>query len=182
MKSDSEGKFHGVLPSEGPWRVEIEAAQLGFPTWARVEVRANRSGLAHLDVDLPATRLFGRVVDSQGKPVAKALVSAAVESADLVTPSGFDGGFEFRALPEGMVALGAESSSGVSGRTLVPLAEGCDAGPIELRLQATRKVRGVVLSPRGSVAGGRLAIPIEEVLAYSGYPKRSLPLLLEYRR
>lgn len=158
MESDGEGKFHGVLPSEGPWRIEIEAPQPGFPTWARTQVRANRAGLAHVDVDLPATRLFGRVVDPQGKPVAKALVSAAAESADLVTPSGVDGGFEFRALPEGIVALGAESSSGVSGRTLVPLAEGRDAGPIELRLQATRKVRGVVLSPRGPVAGAQVML------------------------
>jgi hypothetical protein len=38
------------------------------------------------------------------------------------------------------------------------LAEGRDAGPIELRLQAQRKVRGVVLSPRGPVAGAQVML------------------------
>jgi hypothetical protein len=158
MEADNEGKFHGVLPREGVWRVEAQAAMPGFPTWTRVDVQASRSGKATLDIALPDTRIFGRVVDEQGKPVSGADVSLRGESLDLLTVSDSAGNFEARGLPQGSVWLAAEASSQMSDLVLATLAEGREAGPLELHLHQTRKLTGAVTSPRGPVAGSRVLV------------------------
>ncbi|HEY6554482.1 MAG TPA: carboxypeptidase-like regulatory domain-containing protein, partial [Vicinamibacteria bacterium] len=158
MESDAEGRFHGVLPKEGMWRLEIEAAQPGFPVWTRADVQAGDSGKASLDVALPDTRVFGRVVDEQGKPVPAADVVALTETADMLVTADAMGSFELRGLQEGPVWLAAESSKKASDRVFTVLAEGRAAGPIELRLRPTRRVTGTVLSARGPVAGAHVML------------------------
>lgn len=158
MEADSEGKFHGVLSREGAWRIEVQAAMPGFPTWTRADVQANRSGKATLDLALPDTRVFGRVLDEQGKPVSGADVSLRGEGLDVLTTSDSTGSFEARGLPEGSVWLGAETSSRASDLVFTTLTEGREAGPIELRLHQTRRLTGTVTSPRGPVAGSRVMI------------------------
>jgi hypothetical protein len=130
----------------------------GFPTWARADVQANRSGKAALDIALPDTRVFGRVVDEQGKPVSGADVTLRGDSLDVLTTSDSAGSFESRGLPEGSVWLGAEASSRASDVVFTTLTEGRAAGPIELRLHQTQKITGTVTSPRGPVAGSRVMI------------------------
>lgn len=158
MEADNEGKFHGVLSREGVWRVEVQASMPGFPTWTRADVQASRSGKATLDVSLPDTRVFGHVVDEQGKPVAGADVTLRGESLDVLTTSDSKGNFESRGLPEGSVWLGAEASSRASDIVFTTLSEGRAAGPVELRLHQPRKITGTVTSPRGPVAGSRVLI------------------------
>jgi hypothetical protein len=158
MDADVEGRFHGVLPRAGLWRIEVEAAEPGFPTWARTEVRAGRSGKASLNIDLPDTRIFGRVVDEEGKPVPKSDVLAVGESVDLHDMADANGGFELRGLPEGPLWLGAESGSQISDRAYAMVIEGRTIGPIELRLHPTKQLTGVVASPQGPVAGSRVTV------------------------
>jgi len=158
MEADNEGKFHGVLSREGDWRIEVQAAMPGFPTWTRADVRANRSGKASLDIALPDTRVFGRVIDEQGKPVPGADVTLQGEGLSTLEVSDSEGNFEARGLPEGQVRLGAESSSRVSDLVFTTLTEGRAAGPIELRLRQTRRITGTVTSPQGPVAGSRVMI------------------------
>ena len=158
MEAGTEGRFQGVLPREGLWRIEVEAAEAGFPTWARADVHANRSGKAGLEIDLPDTRLFGRVVDEQGKPVPGSDVVALGESLDLHEIADTSGSFEVRGLPEGPVWLGAESGPQISDRAYAMLADGRAVGPIELRLHPTQQLTGKVLSPQGPVAGAHVIV------------------------
>lgn len=158
MESDAEGRFHGVLPREGMWRLEIEAAQSGFPLWTRADVQAGDSGKASLDLDLPDTRIFGRVVDEHGKPVPAADLVVLSETTDLLRTTDATGSFELRGMPEGPVWLAAESASSVSDRTFAVLVEGRAAGPLELRLRPTKRLTGTVISPRGPVAGSQILI------------------------
>jgi hypothetical protein len=158
MEADVDGKFHGVLPHEGMWRVEIEASIPGFPTWTWTDVRASRSGKATLEIALPDTRISGRVVDEQGKPVPKADVAVRGKDLDLLRVTDSTGNFEVRGLTAGPVWLGAQSPPRVSDRVFATLVEGRDAGPIELRLRQTRKLTGLVTSPLGPVVGSRVMI------------------------
>lgn len=158
MEADADGKFHGVLPREGMWRVEIEASMPGFPTWAWADIHAGRSGKATLEITLPDTRIFGRVVDEKGKPVPKADVAVRGKDMDLLQTTDSAGSFEVRGLTEGPVWLGAQFSQRVSDRVFVTLAQGRDSGPIELRLRQTRKLTGTVTSPLGPVVGSRVMV------------------------
>jgi hypothetical protein len=158
MEADAGGQFHGVLPHEGPWRIEVEAKKPAFSTWTQGEVRANRAGKASLDIVLPDTRVFGRVVDEQEKPVPAADVSVRGERLDLHEVADPAGAFEVRGLPEGGVWLGAEATSRVSDRVSANLVEGRAVGPVELKLHPMKRLNGSVLSSLGPVVGARVMI------------------------
>jgi hypothetical protein len=158
MESDSEGRFQGVLPREGDWMVDVESAEPRLRSRTRLDVRANRAGKATAEIVLPDTRVFGTVVDPQGKPVPKADVFAMTERVELLETADAVGTFELRGLPEGAAWLTSSDDKRGSRRILVDLLDGRPVGPIELRLQATRKQSGRVVSPRGAVAGAQVAI------------------------
>ncbi len=160
MESDREGRFHGVLPRTGLWRIEIEAGEPALQTWTREEIEESRSGKARLDIHLPDTRVFGRVVDEQGHPVAGATVLLQGEGVEQIQETAAQGAFEARALPEGPLWLGAtsESEKSASGRTFLTLAKDLPVGPIELRLHPVERLTGTVGSPRGPVAGARVMV------------------------
>jgi hypothetical protein len=158
MEADAGGRFHGVLPHEGPWRIEVEAKKPAFSTWTQGEVQANRAGKASLDIILPDTRLFGRVVDEQEKPVPAADISVRGERLDLHEVADSAGAFEVIGLPEGGVWLAAEAASRVSDRVSANLVEGRAVGPVELKLRQTKRLNGLVSSSLGPVAGARVMI------------------------
>jgi hypothetical protein len=160
MESDEKGRFHGVLPRAGLWRIEVAASEPPMQIRIREEVRAGRAGKASLDLDLPDTRIFGSVVDEQGKPAPGVYVLLGNEEGEQPRETDEEGKFEFRGLPEGAVWLAAESASQkkVSSRTFAALLDGRAVGPIELRLRPVERLAGRVSSPRGPVAGSHVTI------------------------
>jgi len=160
VPSDEDGFFEGFLPREGIWRVTVEAAETEIDAEVHVDVRDGR----RLEIKLPDTEAFGRVVDQEGQPVVGARVSLSAPSGPSFSKrSETDGEFSFRGFPAEPVELvarlrgstGTRSSDGV----LVPIQESLPAGPIELVLRhGTRRFSGKVLSPRGAVAGAQLWI------------------------
>lgn len=160
METDEEGRFQGVLPRAGLWRIEIQATDPAVEAWRREEIRPGRSGRVKLAFDLPDTRVFGRVVDPAGQPVPEADVELEGESFDQLLTTDEAGAFELRGLGEGPLWLGADRRSprSASGRTLVTVVEGRAIGPIELRLRDAHRLTGVVSSPRGPVAGARVLL------------------------
>jgi hypothetical protein len=158
MEADEKGKFHGVLPREGVWRIEVGASVPGFPVWTQADVKANHAGKATLDLALPDTRIFGRVVDEQGKPVPAADVVLQGQDSHALQRADEAGGFEVRGMPEGPVWLGAQAPSQVSDRIPATLVDGRAVGPIELKLHQTRTLTGTVTSSQGPVVGARVLI------------------------
>lgn len=161
MEAGQDGEFHGVLPREGTWLVEIESPAHALSTHARVEVQARSDRRARLTIRLPDTRIFGKVVEESGRP---AEASVLAESGDGFVEVGTreDGSFEIVALPAGPVRLLAEKGSKegrlVSDSTVAVLGEGSEVGPVELRLRKNKLVRGRVQSARGPVPGAVLEV------------------------
>lgn len=159
MSSDEEGKFEGVLPRLGTWRVDVAASDPKIESHAEVEVKPDREGEAAIEVRLPNTLFFGKVVDEADRPVADANVSltTVMAAATTTTRSGPDGEVEIRGVPEGRISVTAEASSAAGRLTgdemIVDLAEGRPMGPLRLVLRRTRVLSGRVQSFRGPVAG-----------------------------
>ena len=159
MEADEEGRFSGMLSSDGIWSVDIEGREPAFRARARAEILPDRAGRAAVAIELPDTRVFGRVVDERGQPVPRAAISIASQDLDQHVQADDAGSFDVRGLSAGSAALmAAGGEARQSERTVLDLVEGRSAGPVELRLRAMKKLSGTVVSSRGPVAGARVVL------------------------
>jgi len=153
LRSDLEGRFAGVLPRAGWWRLELAAPEQDLEVETRVEIEPGRSGDAFLRLELPDTELFGRVVDEQGRGVAEAKVWLRDTQGFTQKRTNETGEFEFRAFEPGPAEVGASASTPAGRLTgapvRMPVVESVPLGPVELRLRRTRTLTGRVVSAAG---------------------------------
>lgn len=156
--SDRYGRFTGMLPGEGAYRVRVNAVA---PAVARdltgVQVESSGPGEGRVRIRLPATRVRGAVVDEQGKPIEGAWVQAeSIAEPEVPTSSpatAKDGSFEFEGLPPGPLRLMAEAPDGRTSPWALTILQETRLPP-EIRLV----VRDVV-SVRGRIVADELGIP-----------------------
>jgi hypothetical protein len=158
IQSDGDGHFTGFLPKGGAWDVEVQASSPQLVAHADVTVLPDAHGEAEIAITLPSNRLEGRVLDESGAPVAKGRVTLVAAKSSFSVLTDASGSFTFRAMPVGSVSLSAEGN--VAGRSarhsrefLLTVDETSIYGPIELHLEANRRLAGRVTSTRGPVAG-----------------------------
>lgn len=181
VRTDRNGDFHGLLPKEGRWKIEISSMELGCGDCGGtpgtilippVDVEAGPSGVAHVEIEIPETRIEGRVVREEvlpsGQTVRKPQPEATVLLARLTGPSSArgrqaqvwtdeDGAFEIRGVQPGTIEVGASlrDPPSESRWQTVDLQEGLDAPPIELVLQE-KVPTAIRVSGLGSPVGGAL--------------------------
>ena len=168
MAAGAEGEFHGVLPKEGIWLVEVSAAEPRLEAMTKAKVEADRAGRANVEIRLPNTRVFGKVVRDDGLPAARAGVALSGESGSLYVEAAEDGSFELRGAPRGLAQLVGSARKGgerwASSAHWVSLAEDQDVGPLELRLSKMRRVVGKVIASSGPVVGAGVEIRSADLL------------------
>ena len=157
MTSDEDGRFEGPLPKGGEWRVDVDASHPELKASLKVEVRP-KGNRASLLLELPDTRVYGRVVDTSGKPAPGASVGLSSTISTLETKADQEGEFEFRAFPAGTLEVFASRASGqgrreVSDTYLFQASEESPHGPVVLALRRNRTLRGKVLAATGPVVG-----------------------------
>ncbi len=155
MDSNEEGRFAGVLSADGFWIVDVEATEPKFQGRTRTEIRPDRSGKAAVAIDLPDTRIFGRVVDQNGQPPPHAYLLLTTQGGlDQHIEADAKGAFDIRGFTTGLLSLMAkDGGSGQSERVVLNAAESGKIGPIELRLRPVRRLSGTVISQLGPVVG-----------------------------
>jgi hypothetical protein len=180
MEADEEGRFAGVLPRQGVWRVDVDIASPQISTHMKTEVRAGRHGRAKLEISLPETRLFGRVLTERDLPAAGARVEVSTPVFTERVETDEKGEFVFRALPEGPSQLAArhwtrDEGKSTSDWAFITLTEGGDVGPIDLRLRRVKPLTGRVESLRGPVAGATVRVtPLRPLLGFGATERTSL--------
>ena len=175
--SDEYGDFHGFLPHEGEWDVELGAANLGCGKCggdlgvfaiASLDVEAGPSGKALLTIELPDTHLHGRVVRDDGKrrqPIPGAQVLIIRKPADGRPGrrqgqlwADDDGAFVMEGFEPGSLSLGAiePSGDGESAWISTDVVEGVDPPDVELVVRSRRDLVARVVGPDGPVAGAHI--------------------------
>lgn len=157
LAADSEGRFEGVLPEEGKWRVQVQAPS-GRATIRRRSVEVHRppgAAAAEVNVTLPGGRLAGRVVDDSGRPL---VADVAVSRDGALVGDGStaeDGTFEIIGLEPGDVSVEAEADDAASGAVPARIGEEGDA---QLQLVARRRlhVKGWIVTPAGQPVAGAM--------------------------
>ena len=166
MVADAEGHFEGVLQRGGKWLVEIEAKELEIDSSVEVVVRPAKDRDAEVEIELPDSEIFGRVVDEAGQPVEGASVQFASSVDSVFIFSEADGGFQFLAAPIGPGQLSADDRRPDGDFTSDPVrfqvVEGQAEGPFELRLRATVPFAGKIVSERGPVPGAIISWASQE--------------------
>lgn len=164
MLAGEDGAYEGVLGRAGRWPVTLEIPGRKGESQVWVEVAVGPSGVAEVDLEVPNGRIFGRVVSAEPSlPLRQAHVELGARPPIFVeTRVEADGRFEILGVPEGLVAIAAGLSHGgvqysSPGQVLRMETDG-EVGPVELRLLPGKKVAGVVLGPRGPIAGANLEI------------------------
>lgn len=170
FESDEEGRFSGALSRDGHWRIDVAAVAppISLELQRRIEAREGR---AEIEIEIPNTRLFGRVVGASGQPETEAVVSVLEsDGSSQILFAEKSGRFDVRGVAPGLVSLGAESRRGglSSDEQVLRLANGAEIGPIELELRDQAKFTGRVLSARG-VEGGATVTVIGARPARYGY-------------
>lgn len=155
---DEEGRFEGFLPFEGLWTVLVESREPRVKSYLpEVEVRRRNGELvAEVDLRLADTRLSGAVVNSEGEPVAGAVVLATslVRAQRVLWERANDQGrFELRGLAAGEWWLQAQSDGEASERQAIAVQEAVANAPVRLQLKAQQVVAGRIVSPAGAVPG-----------------------------
>jgi hypothetical protein len=157
MSSDADGRFEGPLPKPGSWRVDIEGTEPALRTFAKVEVKKPKGDHASVDIDLPDTKVYGRVVDPSGRPAPGADVTLSSRESTLATKADEKGEFEIRAFPKGASELAAERAAEggheVSDSYMFEVSGDAPQGPVVLTLRRNRTIRGRVVAATGPVIG-----------------------------
>ncbi|MBV8544910.1 MAG: carboxypeptidase regulatory-like domain-containing protein [Acidobacteria bacterium] len=146
IESDSEGRFTGAIPpgeqEERSLLVEAETPRLRRTIRAHVE--KDESGGLHLDIELPATTLMGRVLNQDRSPVPYALLTVSnLERRDSDQAFGErDGSFQVAGYEPGTYGVTAESGPGSKSReTKVVLRDG-ELTEVDLLIEKAETVRG----------------------------------------
>ena len=152
-ESDDEGNYRGQLPRFGKWEVAVEAPALSIESVVDVDVPEARGNKpARVDVELPDTRMAGRVVDAQGKPL-RAFVTFEPEQRrqPMSIPTQDNGKFELLAMPADTVYLVRAKAMGKleSQVERIDLAANAKPPDLELVLQELRDVVGKVVDAAG---------------------------------
>lgn len=159
MKSDAEGVFGGILPHEGRWNLRIRwLDRHTYVNHGPVDVkRRSDAAYAEVAVRLPAGKIEGQVVDTDGEPVVEAdvLVIRGDAPAGVSSPDA-EGRFEFLGLEEGAVMLRAMTRNGDSGMVPAIAAESFDT-PVAVIVREERRIAGTLSTSDGrGIAGAAL--------------------------
>ena len=160
IDSDPEGRFRGALSRDGHWRIDLAADSPPIALQLRRSIEAKK-GKARLDIDVPDTRIFGRVVSPSGQPEPQAMVSVLEpDGASQILASDDAGRFELRGVAPGEVGLTAEAQRGDfdGDQVILNLGDGAEVGPVELKLQKKARFSGRVLASYGPVGGAAVTV------------------------
>jgi hypothetical protein len=161
MTSDEDGRFEGPLPKPGEWRVDVEIDEPRLRASVKVEVKP-KGDRASVAIELPDTRVYGRVVDPSGTPAPGSEVSLSSTINTLVFEVDQKGEFEIRAFPKGTLEISAARATGKEGREvsdshMFEASEGSPHGPVVLTLRRNQTLRGKVLAATGPVIGASVS-------------------------
>ena len=164
IETEDDGDFEGSLPSEGLWRIDVQLDGVELAVDPVEIERRPGASYARADIELPATRLHGRVI-FEGDPLeAKLLgVREGPSSGDgrqrrreLRAETDEEGRFEILGLAEGQFKIQARATGLASEWQMVELHEGLDSTELVLELRQKIDWRGVVHGPGGAIVGARI--------------------------
>lgn len=158
LEAGEDGTFEGFLAEGGEWILEVHHQDPSFRiAYGPVEVvKQTEDGTYFLDVAVPSTHLLGHVVDEDGEPVPRAMVSIYRDRfvAELETDG--EARFEVYGLEAGEIRLKAASEELASPFEPHVLEEDARSEPLEIVVYPSVEARFRAVSAGRPVAGASI--------------------------
>jgi hypothetical protein len=174
-KSDEAGKFKVVLPKskEQQWNVVVQAEKPAVRKTVRnVTIKRSENGGATAEIEVPAIAITGIVVDKDGSPIPRGLVNVFKTDGSegmMQAPIAQDGTFTLHGIGAGTYSVKAAAFDKESEPQSVDVTEDNPPAPLTLIVKDVKKLRGIIQSDLGPVAGARVWVfPTDASLAMSG--------------
>lgn len=163
VRSAADGTYDALVPLQpaAPWDVAVDSDVLNVHTSLSLSPEKVPDGNDYkLDIAVPSSQLSGKVVDVDGAPVVKAIVTIAERAAKEPTQvrTATDGTFAVRSLADGEYSIQAEAPGGrKTAVEVVRIADSADLKDVVLRVgkQQSMTIRVVTASGNG-VTGARV--------------------------
>ena len=166
-RTDGEGRYQIGLDAAGAYAVVVASGGAMFGgRQSGIPIQVPDQTNPVVDVTMKAAGISGRVLNTEGKPVASAIVSAKTTAAadghgrgGMQDQTESDGTFLIEGLDPGTYGLTvAASGYRTADVPLVTVANDSDVPAVEVRLEAGRMVRGRVLDANGTGIAGAVVI------------------------
>ncbi|MFY9826329.1 MAG: carboxypeptidase-like regulatory domain-containing protein [Thermoanaerobaculia bacterium] len=159
FRSDSQGRFEGFLPDEGPWEIRVSGSQaLRFDLNLQGPVRVPKGApFAALEIRIPDTALPLEVVDERGRSLPRSTVNVLGRIRNQAVTDDF-GKLTFIGLNPGPQCLLAARGDPyrLSERSPVALHEGDGTPPVRLVVPDRLDISGRILPHLGFASGAQV--------------------------
>lgn len=159
LATDEDGRFSGTVASEGKWDIELwpRASETRI-TLKDVEIRRSEAtGYADVDLELPAGRVRGVVVDAEGKPVEGHVSIRRNREHVAAGKTAANGTFDLAGIPEGEMTLHATTPNREESDVIPHRVDEDDDAAVRIVVRRKRQFRGRLVTADGRpVAGARV--------------------------
>lgn len=156
MPSDAEGMFRGVLPEAGEWDVEITPRAAFSVVKRTIDVARHDDGSEEVvEIELPAGRIEGSVVDEEGKPVL-AVVNVRTDRIVAYGETDRTGRFALVGLKPNQVTVEAVTRDGASATVPYQVTGDESPRPLKIVLETRSVVEVRLVTPSGAPMPGAI--------------------------
>ncbi len=165
LQADEEGRFAGLIPRPGTWKVEVTGKEAPVQrTFSKLEI-TRKPGKTHAEIEIriPDTKLEVLVVNDSGVPVPDALVT--LQSHEEVEPavseqSNAEGVCQIAGVPPGLATVSAKASLRgtrlASEEMAINLTDDGETSRVRLVLRPQTKIRGRIVADGLGIPGARI--------------------------
>lgn len=161
MDADADGVFRGYVPHEGRWPLEIARSGIeGTMILEPIDLESPPGGEdVELEIELPDTRVAGRVLNEQGHPVTGAVVqvvNAERRRREVQIVTDDEGRFEVVGVRPGPLLVQASHQESQSDWHSVQAVDGMTSADLSVILHTPHRLSGMVAGPTGPMMGAVL--------------------------
>lgn len=179
LLADRDGRFEGLLPRIGEWKVHVSATDPFVGREVKANVVRAADGYGDVEVRLDDVAIRGEIVDEDGTLYERQVIFRIQETSAIGRPYYSDhvvqgGRFVVAGLPNGSFSANADLPDLVSDDVKFEVGADEETPPLRVVLRPKKGMRLRVLSPAGKGLGGLRVVVLPSHANPDSFPEGTL--------